>query len=58
MFIELTTCDEITFLFNIHCIEQVCKNGEGCLIYIQNDDFSPYCVREPYEYLRNVLLNR
>ena len=59
MFIELTTRDDFHFLLNINCIEQITKDGErGCLVYIQNDEFNPYYVKEPYEYLRNVLLNR
>ena len=59
MFIELTTCEGLTFLLNTRCIEQVCNNGEkGCLIYIQNDEFNPYYVEEPYGYLRSVLLNK
>ena len=58
MFIELSSGDA-TFLLNIHCIKQVYKNGEnGCLVYIQDDERGPYCVKEPYEYLRNILLNR
>jgi hypothetical protein len=59
MFIELTTHDDIKFLLNINCIEQLTKDGErGSMIYVQNDEFSPYLIKEPYEYLRNILLSR
>ena len=60
MFIELTDYNvDIKFLLNTHSIQQVLKNGEqGCLIYIQNDNAGPYCVTEPYEYFRNILLSR
>ena len=57
MFIEVTTHDDISFLLNIRCIEQVAKDGErGSMIYIQNDEFNPYFIKEPYEYIRNILL--
>lgn len=59
MFIELTTHDNIKFLLNTKCIEQVAKDGErGSMIYVQNDEFSPYLIKEPYEYIRAILLNR
>lgn len=59
MFIELTTREDIKFLLNINCIEQVTKDGErGSIIYIQNDEFNPYLIKEPYEYLRSILLNK
>ena len=59
MFIEVTTRDDIRFLLNIRCIEQVIKDGErGSIIYVQNDEFSPYLIKESYEYLRNILLNK
>ena len=59
MFIELTTRDDIRFLLNTRCIEQVAKDGErGSIIYVQNDEFNPYLIKEPYEYIRNILLNR
>jgi hypothetical protein len=59
MFIELTTRENIKFLLNIRCIEQVAKDGErGSIIYVQNDEFSPYIIKESYEYIRSILLNR
>ena len=59
MFIEVTTRDDIKFLLNTRCIEQVAKDDEkGSMIYVQNDAFSPYFIKEPYEYIRNILLNR
>lgn len=59
MFIELTTRDDIRFLLNTRCIEQVAKDGErGSIIYVQNDEFSPYLIKEPYEYIRSILLNK
>lgn len=59
MFIELTTRDDIRFLLNLRCIEQVAKDGErGSIIYVQNDEFSPYLIKEPYEYIRSILLNK
>ena len=59
MFIELTTRENIKFLLYIRCIEQVAKDGErGSIIYVQNDEFSPYIIKESYEYIRSILLNR
>lgn len=61
MFIELTTRDDIRFLLNTRYIEQVAEDGErGSIIYVQNDEFNPYfiLIKEPYEYIRNILLNR
>lgn len=60
MFIELTTHDDIKFLLNTRCIEQVVRNSEkgGSMIYVQNDEFNPYLVKEPYEYIRIILLNK
>ena len=58
MFIELTTHDNIKFLLNIRCIEQVTKDSErGSIIYVQNDEFNPYFIQESYEYIRSILLN-
>ena len=59
MFIELTTHDDMKFLLNIRCIEQVAIDGErGSIIYVQNDEFNPYLIKEPYEYIRSILLNK
>ena len=58
MFIEVTTHDDISFLLNTEFIEQVSRNDSrgGSMIYIHNDEFNPYFIKEPYEYIRNILL--
>jgi hypothetical protein len=59
MFIEVTNHDNIKFLLNISCIEQVASDGErGSIIYVQNNEFSLYLIKEPYEYIRRILLNK